>query len=111
MSANPESTAALEAPIAAPKASASGGIILSNCSLDFRPRPPETTREAVARSGRSDFWRSSEIQVVGHGALGSVPSSIFALLEPSCAAGKAVPRIVIIFMGSVDWTVRIALPA
>ena len=54
----------------------------SNCSLDLRPRPPETTRVAVARSGRSDLARSSEIQVVGHGALGSEPSSISALLEP-----------------------------
>ena len=83
----------------------------SNCSLDFRPRPPETTRVAVARSGREDVWRSSETQVVGQGAWGSSPAVIEALLEAIEAAGKAVPRIVRILMGSEDWTVRIALPA
>ena len=77
-------------------------MYLSNCSLDFRPRPPETTRLAVARSGRSDVCRSSETQVVGQGALGSSPVVTGALLEAIGAAGKAVPRIVIILMGSED---------
>ena len=55
--------------------------------------------------------RSSETQVVGHGALGSTPSTTDAE-PPVCSAGaKAVPRTVIILMGSEDWTVRIALPA
>lgn len=111
LSAKPLSTAARDAPIAAPKASANGGIILSNCSFDFRPRPPETTFDAVARSGRSDTARSSESHSVLMGSLGSVPSASSA--EPSAisAAAKAVPRIVMILMGSVDWTVRMALPA
>lgn len=83
----------------------------SNWALDFRPRPPETTRVAVPRSGREEVCRSSETQVVGQGALGSSPGEMVALLEARGAAGKAVPRIVSILMGSEDWRVRIALPA
>lgn len=83
----------------------------SNSSFDFRPRPPETTREAVERSGRSEVARSSEIQVVGVEALGSVPSSRVPLPPSAAPDGNAVPRTVMIFVESVDWTVRIALPA
>lgn len=82
-----------------------------NSSLLLRPRPPETTREAVARSGRSEVARSSEIHSVRHSALGSVPSSRVALPPSAAPEGKAVPRTVMIFVESEDWTVRIALPA
>lgn len=111
LSAKPLSTAAREAPIAAPRASANGGIRRSNSDLDFRPRPPETTLEAEASSGRSDLARSSDSQVVGFGTLGSSPVEIEAEPPVGDAAGKAVLRTVRIFIGSVDWTVRMALPA
>lgn len=111
LSANPLSTAALDAPMAAPRTSARGWIRASNCSLDLRPRPPDTTRVAATRSGRSDAVNSSEIHSVGEGAWGSTPSTISA--EPSVASAgvKAVPRMVMSLMGSDDWTVRVALPA
>lgn len=111
LSANPLSTAALDAPIAAPNASANGGISLSNCSFDLRPLPPDTTLPAVARSGRSDFARSSETHSVGDSDLGSTPSVISAEPPEISAAGKAVPRIVMILIGSEDWRVMMALPA
>lgn len=111
LSANPLSTAARDAPIAAPRASASGGISWSNCSLDFSPRPPETTLLAVARSGRSDLVRSSEIHSVTGSTLGSIPSVMSADPSSSSAAAKAVPRTVMILIWSVDWTVSSALPA
>lgn len=102
LSAKPLSTAALEAPIAAPKASANGGISRSNCSLDFRPRPPETTLLAVARSGRSDLARSSETHCVSDLKFGSTPSTMSAEPPSSPAAANAVPRIVTIFILSED---------
>lgn len=55
--------------------------------------------------------RSSPSQVVGDEPLGSeVNSSIGASLEDSSAAGKAVPRTVINFIGSDDLTVANAFP-
>lgn len=84
---------------------------MSNSSLDLRPRPPETTFSAEPRSGRSDLARSSEIHSVGEGALGSMPSSRVAEPPVVSGAGKAVPRTVMIFIASLDWTVRMALPA
>lgn len=97
--------------MAAPKASARGGMIWSNCSLDFRPRPPETTLLAVARSGRSDFAKSSESHSVLISAWGSMPSAIVAEPPSASAAANAVPRMVTILTLSDDWTVRMALPA
>jgi hypothetical protein len=35
------------APMAAPRESASGSMMRSNSSFDFKPRPPDTTRVAV----------------------------------------------------------------
>ena len=61
LSAYPASTAAREAPTAAPSASASGSMILSKFSFDLSARPPETTREADDRSGRED-WVSSSLR-------------------------------------------------
>lgn len=111
LSAKPLSTAAREAPIAAPRASARGGMMVSNWSFDFRPRPPETTFPAVARSGRSDLARSSESHSVSASLLGSSPVVTSAEPLPSSAAGNEVPRVVINLMGSLDSTVRSALPA
>ena len=45
------------------------------------------------------------------GSLVSVPSASSAEPFSISAAAKAVPRIVMILIGSVDWTVRMALPA
>lgn len=84
---------------------------LSNCSFDLRPRPPETTLVAVARSGRSDFWRSSDIHSVELSAFGSTPSAISAEPPSASAGGNAVPRVVMILIESDDWQVRIAFPA
>lgn len=97
--------------MAAPSASARGGINLSKSSFDFRPRPPETTLVAVARSGRSDFARSSDTHSVSDSTFGSIPSVISAEPPSVSAAGKAVPRTVMTLMSSVDWTVRTAFPA
>ena len=83
----------------------------SNSSFDFSPRPPETTREAVPRSGRSDLESSSETNSVRAGALGSFPSTICADPPSVSVPWKAVPRTVMSFVGSLDWTVRMALPA
>ena len=88
--------------MAAPKASASGGMILSNSSFDFNPRPPETTLPAVARSGRSDFAKSSESHSVLFSILGSIPSDISAEPPSASAAAKAVPLTVIILILSDD---------
>ena len=85
--------------------------MVSNCSFDFRPLPPETTFPAVAKSGLSDFARLSDIHSVGQAALGSTPSVILADPSPNSAAANAVPRIVIILTASEDWTVSIAFPA
>lgn len=111
LSAKPLSTAARDAPIAAPSASASGGISRSNSSFDLRPRPPETTFFADASSGRSDFARFSEIHSVGEGVLGSMPSSMDAEPPEVSAGANDVCRTVMSLMGSVLWTVRMALPA
>jgi hypothetical protein len=61
--------------MAAPRASARGGIKRSNSSFDFRPRPPDTTRLAEASSGRSDLVRFSETHSTELDSLGSTPSS------------------------------------
>jgi hypothetical protein len=111
LSANPLSTAALDAPTAAPRASASGGMRRSNSSLDFRPRPPDTTLVAVPRSGRSLLARSSDTHSVAQGACGSVPSLMEAEPPMVSAAGKAVLRTVMSLIESEDWTVAMALPA
>ena len=83
----------------------------SNSSFDFKPRPPETTLPAVAKSGLSDFVRFSETHSVELSALGSTPSSTDADPPSASAAGNAVPLIVIILISSDDSTVAIAFPA
>ena len=81
-------------------------------ALSLRPRPPETTRVAVLRSGRDDVARSSPSHVVRHSAFGSeVNSSTGASKEPSSAAGYAVPLTVINIIGSDVFTVANALPS
>lgn len=69
LSAYPASTAALEAPIAAPRASARGVSTESKFSLFLTPLPPETTLAALPRSGRSETVSSSEIH--SEGAVGN----------------------------------------
>lgn len=83
----------------------------SNSSFDFRPRPPETTFSAVARSGLSDLARSSLIHSVAQAELGSSPSEREAFPPVAAPEAKAVPRTVTILGLSLVWTVRIAFPA
>lgn len=111
LSAKPLSTAALEAPIAAPSASARGGISLSNSSFDLTPRPPDTTLLADARSGRSDFARSSDSHCTGHSDSGSDPCTTSAAPPSRASKGKAAALTVMTFVFSVHRTVRIAFPA
>ena len=59
LSAYPLSTAALDAPIAAPKASAKGVKIDSKFSFVWIPLPPDTIFFADPRSGLSDLVNAS----------------------------------------------------
>lgn len=53
LSAYPLSTAALDAPIAAPSLSARGSIIWLKFSADLSALPPEITLDALPKSGRA----------------------------------------------------------
>lgn len=114
LSAYPASTAALEAPTAAPNASARGSNVVLNVSAFLRARPPEITREATPRSGLSDFVREVLTCSVDGSATGTASMlSIVASALVGAAAEKAVERTVKILIGmdSEARTVEIALPA
>mmetsp|Transcript_67382 Transcript_67382/g.186485 ORF Transcript_67382/g.186485 Transcript_67382/m.186485 type:complete len:205 (-) Transcript_67382:353-967(-) len=108
----PASTAAREAPTAAPSLSASLYSI-SKFSPFFMPRPPAITTEAEDSSGRSLLVFSSRTNedrpASGEAAAGA--SSTAALPPSAAAASKAVPRTVIILTASEEVTVAMALPA
>mmetsp|Transcript_15411 Transcript_15411/g.53525 ORF Transcript_15411/g.53525 Transcript_15411/m.53525 type:complete len:205 (+) Transcript_15411:221-835(+) len=109
---NPASTAAREAPTAAPSLSASAYSI-SKFSPLFMPRPPLTTTRADDSSGRSLFVFSSltnvDLPASGDAAAGA---SSTAALPPSAAAfSNPVPRTVMTCTAAVDLTVATALPA
>mmetsp|Transcript_30366 Transcript_30366/g.93731 ORF Transcript_30366/g.93731 Transcript_30366/m.93731 type:complete len:277 (-) Transcript_30366:39-869(-) len=109
--ASPASTTARVAPMAALHLSASGNMSFSKPSLFLRPRPPQTTLAAVARSGRSLFesWSSTHFDLP---TAGSASPSLTAPLPPSAAArSNAVPRTVMNFTASFDVTTLTALPA
>ena len=65
----PASTAARDAPTAAPSRSASFSII-AKCSGPPSPRPPETTIEASVSSGRPELARTSRPVTVAASAAG-----------------------------------------
>ena len=111
LSAYPESTAALDAPIAAPNASASGVSTESKFSLFLTPLPPDTIRLAVPNSGRSLFVSDSESHSEALAVeLETDASSSEA--DPDVSAGeKEAVRTVKTLMGSIDLTVASALPA
>jgi hypothetical protein len=105
----PASTAARDAPMAAPSLSA-----MPSSSLKFSPfcmpRPPEITTEAAVSSGRSDSAISwlTKLEIPASCAASTAASSA---LPPSAAtASKAVVRTVITFLASLDCTVAITLP-
>ncbi len=79
-------------------------------SADPRARPPETMRLAPVSSGRSDFVSSSPTNADLNGPAGAAIVSTLAE-PPSSAAGKVVVRTVTTFLGSVERTVVMALPA
>ena len=108
----PASTAARDAPIAAPSASASGSRIWNFSSLCI-PRPPETITRAASKSGRLESVRCTaskrdKSNVMAFSSdiflMGAVPLSIDA-------ASKAIPRMVRTFFLSVERIVAKALPA
>jgi len=114
-SAYPASTAARDAPTAAPSASARGYSVEANVSAFFNARPPDTTRVATPNSGRSDLVRVVFICCVGGFATSTGSRELAPTSAPSCeeAAGKAVGLTVKNLIG-IDHdarTVDIAFPA
>jgi hypothetical protein len=115
LSAYPASTAARDAPTAAPSASARGYIVAANVWAFFKARPPDTTRLATPKSGRSDLARVVFICCVGGSATSTGSRELASASAPSCeaAAGKAVGLTVKNLIGMDDdaRTVAIAFPA
>ncbi|MCY1458349.1 hypothetical protein D9M71_757230 [compost metagenome] len=106
----PASTAAREAPTAAPSLSARLYRCLKLSPLPM-PRPPETTILAAVSSGRSDLASSSPTKAEMP-ALCAAPTASTAAEPPSAAtASKPVVRTVITLMAALDCTVAMALPA
>lgn len=114
LSAYPASTAARDAPIAAPNASANGSRVALKVLASFNARPPDTMRLAEPSSGRSDLV-SSVLICSEAGLETSTGSTAFASTsEPSAdAALKAVERTVKNLSGMEELarTVAMALPA
>src|ERR1051326_8154133 len=110
LGAYPESTAAREAPIAAPSRSASGSNTLLNSSLEPNARPPETTTLADVSSGRVEADLFSETY---REATGVAPTSNCTILPdpPLAACSKLDARTVASILLSDDLIVSIALPA
>uniref|UniRef100_A0A1A9V1T9 Uncharacterized protein n=1 Tax=Glossina austeni TaxID=7395 RepID=A0A1A9V1T9_GLOAU len=107
----PASTAAREAPTAAPNLSAKSYNNLK-LSPDFKPRPPETITLALVNSGRSDFvssWLTNSLREFAKSPDGAF--SILPLPPAAATAAKLVPRTVMTLTGSFERNVRIALPA
>ena len=97
----PASTAARDAPIAAPIASATGSKSFLKFSPDCSPRPPEITMRAEASSGRSEVVSSAFSKLDSPAAAGPLIVSTGAD-PPSCAEANAEIRTVRIFLGSED---------
>lgn len=114
LSAYPASTAAREAPTAAPRASARGYRVAWNVLASLSARPPDTTRLATPNSGRSDLLNKVEMWFDGESSTctGS-RTCVSASASPDTAAGKAVDRTVKNLMGIEGGarTVAMAFPA
>ena len=106
----PESTAALEAPIAAPNLSA---IPFKRLKLSpfCIPLPPEITTSAAVNSGLSDTAISSFIKDEIARSLSKSTTSIGLDPPEASQASNPVVLTVITFTESVLWTVAIQLPA
>ena len=75
------------------------------------PRPPEMITRALVNSGRSDFDNSARTNSLKPAEPVASAFSIGALPPVAAAGAKAVPRTVMILIGSFDCTVASALPA
>src|SRR5882757_192538 len=111
LGAYPASTAAREAPTAAPILSAREYRILNPSALP-RARPPDTTLDAVCKSGRSFLAADTEMKRVWVGS-STLRDDFSTGAEPPVGAAsnealRTVPTI--LEAGSVS-TVTIALPA
>ncbi|MNR05204.1 hypothetical protein D3C85_1212180 [compost metagenome] len=106
----PASTAAREAPTAAPSLSASW---YSSWKLSpfCMPRPPETTTLAAFSSGRSDLAISSPTKAEMPASAPAAIASMTALPPSPATASKPVLRTVITLTDALDCTVAMALPA
>ncbi|KAH3667176.1 hypothetical protein OGAPHI_002825 [Ogataea philodendri] len=112
LSQKPASTAALEAPMAAFNFSANGLMILSNSSLFFNPRPPETTTLADPRSGLSLLTISSDTNSAPFPpSTNETSSTATSLALPSSTGAKAELLTETSTWLSLDLTVARALPA
>src|ERR1700735_4018988 len=96
--AYPASTAARDAPTAAPSLSATGSIYLVKFSRLCIARPPEMMILADVSSGRSDLDNSSPTQPDTPGSAAAAAASIGAD-PPSPVAWKAAVRTVMTFLG------------
>ena len=82
-----------------------------NVAESLSARPPDTMILADVSSGRSCLAISAEMNVDVPAS--PLPETASILAEPpvSSALAKAVPRTVMTFLASDDWTIAIALPA
>jgi electron transfer flavoprotein alpha subunit len=105
----PASTAARDAPIAAPNLSAIP-FKRAKFSPFCLPRPPDITTSAAVSSGRSDSVCSTLTNVLN---CESDTVSTVLILTAACSPckSKLLARTVITFLASSDLTVAIALPA
>ena len=106
-----ESTAARDAPTAAPSLSATGSMYLVKLSRLCIARPPEMPLFAEVNSGRSDFDSSSPTKPEMPGIAAAAAGSILGAATASPAAWNAAVRTVITFFCSGERTVWMALPA
>uniref|UniRef100_A0A6B0UYC6 Putative secreted protein n=1 Tax=Ixodes ricinus TaxID=34613 RepID=A0A6B0UYC6_IXORI len=107
----PASTAARDAPTAAPILSARSYSILKFSPL-FMPRPPEITFFALVSSGRSlllSSWPSNADSVWSNSAVGASSEAAPAPVKPT--ASKHVPRTRSTFTASLALSVWTAFPA
>src|ERR1019366_5808486 len=109
----PASTAARDAPIAAPSSSTSGSSTVLKFSAALRPRPPETIIRASVSCGRSLLVALNETNSIlrAPASISALRFSTGATAPPGLAASNAVPRTVNTLIGPSISTVAITLPA
>src|SRR3712207_7357284 len=84
----PASTAAREAPTAAPRESASASMIEKFSAL-ATPRPPDTTIEASVSSGRDDFCSTDRKSTRLNSSHANISYAVFCLKKKIYHAPKA----------------------